>query len=564
MKYNGNKFSVYGSEEKTVLGLLDELGSQVNHNTDQLNTKTDLHGNHLGAWQGLNRPTLSDEGMRSVVEKLECDYKNINDSQQNLNNEILELKNENINFNEQINMLSKNLNIEKENLLSYDENIDINRDRNSYYSTTAYLEHANKLNQNGKMNSFPTMVKFNDKIIVCYREGNDHVSNDGVIKQVTSIDGGLSWSTPQTILSESSYDLRDPNLYKLNDGLLLVITKRYSNETREVKVYKSVDGGLSWVYKCNLPNATGSNGNMQVRGNAVIMNDGSIIIPCYYQTTWGVYLVKSVDGGNSFHFLSWVSKNTYDETSLMLTGNGEQIIAVMRKNGEGNGAYCISNDGGVNWSLPSDIGYVVQAPMLLKNKDYMLIFFRNPNTLKNQTGKVEFNCLPFSLKSLKPIGTPILLDSSDNWDISYSWGFIENRKINLVSYNVNDVFFSKFDLTVLTNVDNLTKITKENKLTYYHNIEGVFETFKKTVEVSGMIQVIGNGTNAKTVTVTLPFTAKRFLHINANVGYTDIDGNYNVNVGRCVGNTLNFVMKHIQGNNWSTEKFIFFNLKAIL
>ena len=33
---NGNRFSVYTSEEKTVLGLLDELGSQVNHNTDNL------------------------------------------------------------------------------------------------------------------------------------------------------------------------------------------------------------------------------------------------------------------------------------------------------------------------------------------------------------------------------------------------------------------------------------------------------------------------------------------------------------------------------------------------
>ena len=48
MRYNGNKFSVYESEEKTVLGLLGELGSQVNHNTDTLDSKTDLHGNHLG------------------------------------------------------------------------------------------------------------------------------------------------------------------------------------------------------------------------------------------------------------------------------------------------------------------------------------------------------------------------------------------------------------------------------------------------------------------------------------------------------------------------------------
>lgn len=69
MKYNGNKFSVYESEEKTVLGLLDELGSQVNHNTDELKIKTDLYGDHKGTWQGLSKPTLSDEGMRATVEK---------------------------------------------------------------------------------------------------------------------------------------------------------------------------------------------------------------------------------------------------------------------------------------------------------------------------------------------------------------------------------------------------------------------------------------------------------------------------------------------------------------
>ena len=69
-KWNGNKFSVYESEEKTVLGLLDELGSQVNHNTDNLKNKTDLYGDHKGSWQGLKKPTLSEEGMRATVEDI--------------------------------------------------------------------------------------------------------------------------------------------------------------------------------------------------------------------------------------------------------------------------------------------------------------------------------------------------------------------------------------------------------------------------------------------------------------------------------------------------------------
>lgn len=88
MRYNGNRFSVYESEEKTVLGLLDELGSHVNHNTDNLKNKTDLYGDHKGSWQGLSKPTLSEEGMRATVEKNSDDIKEISsqlDNKANLN-----------------------------------------------------------------------------------------------------------------------------------------------------------------------------------------------------------------------------------------------------------------------------------------------------------------------------------------------------------------------------------------------------------------------------------------------------------------------------------------------
>ena len=69
-KWNGKRFSIYTSDEENVLGLVEELGTQVNHNTDNIKTKTDLYGDHKGTWQGLNRPTMSDEGMRAIVEDI--------------------------------------------------------------------------------------------------------------------------------------------------------------------------------------------------------------------------------------------------------------------------------------------------------------------------------------------------------------------------------------------------------------------------------------------------------------------------------------------------------------
>ncbi|MGM9544668.1 MAG: hypothetical protein ACI3T9_06755, partial [Romboutsia timonensis] len=63
------KFTVYDNEEKTVLELLRNIGDFTNDIAIELEGKTDLNGDHKGSWQGLSKPTLSEEGMRATVEK---------------------------------------------------------------------------------------------------------------------------------------------------------------------------------------------------------------------------------------------------------------------------------------------------------------------------------------------------------------------------------------------------------------------------------------------------------------------------------------------------------------
>ena len=69
-KVGNKRFTVYDSEANTVLELLNELGSLTNDVCDSLDNKTDLFGDHKGSWQGLNRPTMSEEGMRATVEDI--------------------------------------------------------------------------------------------------------------------------------------------------------------------------------------------------------------------------------------------------------------------------------------------------------------------------------------------------------------------------------------------------------------------------------------------------------------------------------------------------------------
>ena len=67
--WNKNKFSIYDSEEKTVLTLIQKMLNFFTSYSKELDNKTDLKGDHKGSWQGINRPTLSEEGMRGTVEK---------------------------------------------------------------------------------------------------------------------------------------------------------------------------------------------------------------------------------------------------------------------------------------------------------------------------------------------------------------------------------------------------------------------------------------------------------------------------------------------------------------
>lgn len=89
-QWNKNKFSIYKSEEKTVLKLLESLGKWLEEVIKGLEGKTDLYGDHKGTWQGISRPTLSDEGLRGTVEKHINDIKNLEETIK-IVNEKLEL-----------------------------------------------------------------------------------------------------------------------------------------------------------------------------------------------------------------------------------------------------------------------------------------------------------------------------------------------------------------------------------------------------------------------------------------------------------------------------------------
>lgn len=76
--WNKQRFSVYDSEEKNTLKLIENINNFVSDDiVNEIDNKTDKNGNHLGSWQGLNKPTLSEEGMRATVETMVDDTRNL-------------------------------------------------------------------------------------------------------------------------------------------------------------------------------------------------------------------------------------------------------------------------------------------------------------------------------------------------------------------------------------------------------------------------------------------------------------------------------------------------------
>lgn len=90
--WNGNRFSVYTSEEKTTLGLIKEVGEIANFNNEKIKEidnkkvsvddmeniyKIDKNGNFVGSWFGIKKPTQSNEGLSGAVEQLLEQVENI-------------------------------------------------------------------------------------------------------------------------------------------------------------------------------------------------------------------------------------------------------------------------------------------------------------------------------------------------------------------------------------------------------------------------------------------------------------------------------------------------------
>ena len=86
--WNKKNFSIYTSDERSALGLIEELGDQTNYNTEEIERvkesynkkvshdemnriyKIDKNADFTGSWHGISKPTASQEGLQASVDKI--------------------------------------------------------------------------------------------------------------------------------------------------------------------------------------------------------------------------------------------------------------------------------------------------------------------------------------------------------------------------------------------------------------------------------------------------------------------------------------------------------------
>src|SRR3990167_10212269 len=112
------------------------------------------------------------------------------------------------------------------------------------------LVEARRIWNEAPHNAFTDLVRFQDRWFCVFREGKGHVSPDGALRVLTSVDGE-KWESAALVTSENS-DLRDAKITVTPDGQLMLAGAE-AIETPTGRHHQSLvwfsDDGTNWSSK---------------------------------------------------------------------------------------------------------------------------------------------------------------------------------------------------------------------------------------------------------------------------------------------------------------------------
>jgi len=193
-----------------------------------------------------------------------------------------------------------------------------------------------------------------------------------------SMDGGRTWSKPETLIDTPADD-RHPSFLELPDGAILCSLFTYVGQgdmkadpslAHHTRIVRSTDRGHTWQLTPPLPSpfvADESDGPM------VLLDDGSVLLTLDGQPPDGApnqsALLRSQDAGQTWELLSVVATDhdLYETNAVQLPDG--RLVLMARPEGD----IAWSEDGGRTWTQPVTFGMRLFAPSLHVLRDGTLL-----------------------------------------------------------------------------------------------------------------------------------------------------------------------------------------------
>jgi hypothetical protein len=232
-------------------------------------------------------------------------------------------------------------------------------------TTKPVLVEARRIWDKAPHNAFTDLVRFKNRWYCVFREGKGHVSLDGALRVIMSVDGDV-WESAALITSEDS-DLRDAKIAVTPEGQLMLSGAEAMNDTTEYK-----HQSLTWF---------SNDGRTWSEGYEVGQRDFWL-----WRTTWHKSMAYGIEYGTNksprlLRLYSSRDGKTYDtlveslfdvgypnETSMVFLDD-DTCYCLLRRDGKPNtGQLGIAKPPYTDWTW-KDLGIRIGGPHLIQLPD---------------------------------------------------------------------------------------------------------------------------------------------------------------------------------------------------